>query len=551
MLLIKNLNLKVLILFILSLMGFFVISFFSNLAYDDFNYKFIFDANGATNKRVESLSDIFYSQYHHYFVHSGRVLIHTIVQFFLMFDNKIWFDIANTLVFGLLQILILRSASISKSKINVTIYLLLILSLWFVIPGQNYCMFWLSGSVNYLWSVTLALLLFYFHGKSSSSSNISKLDILFYFFLGIILNATHEVLSIGISISFIFHLFVNWRKICGKTLAISCGAILSAIFTAISPANFKMAAAATSSPIHSIQSVMESNESHIFIALVATKIFIILLIIGFILFLQKRQLFFQLLRENHLYLIAMVISLIFAYMVNAFSQRAIFPASILALVILLTVARTYINLFRKTSVLLVLLIGAFFMLFEYRTVVDELVESQKSYQKIEHQMLKSDVRITVFEDFKIKKNRFVCYTGLGNQNRYWISNEGMSRLFDKPYIVFLPNVVVNELLRRDNLLFDNVHPKMVYFKQTRLILLECPTIFTSKIGRNSFVQYGENPNTTNHDMVRISSVGCCSTQFKTYLFFHVPPSFIFDKNYFIRLVFHPDFPNRSLEFKVI
>lgn len=98
---------------------------------------------------IASFRDIFDSQIEHYFHWGGRSVAHIIVQFF-MWQGKIFFDFANTIVFITFVILILRLA---RSK-NI---LWTLVGLWICLPQFVPTMLWLTGSCNYLWMTTLQL----------------------------------------------------------------------------------------------------------------------------------------------------------------------------------------------------------------------------------------------------------------------------------------------------------------------------------------------------------------------------------------------------------
>ena len=72
---------------------FYLMNCFTPLFSDDWHYCFIF---GTTNP-IESLKDLFISQYTHYFQQNGRFIPHVIVQFFDGIAGKEWFNIFNAI----------------------------------------------------------------------------------------------------------------------------------------------------------------------------------------------------------------------------------------------------------------------------------------------------------------------------------------------------------------------------------------------------------------------------------------------------------------------
>ncbi len=526
------LNIKIFWLFIVSLIGFFAISFFSNYVYDDFHYRFIYDANGLTRERVKTISDIFYSQYNHYFVHSGRVLIHFIVQFFLMLDHKIWFDIANTIVFGLFQILIILNVVKSNRKIPTLLYVVLLLSLWFVVPGQNYCMFWLTGSVNYLWTTAAALALIYLHEKVSMDQSSIKSRLILVFFTGFLLNATHEVVSISVSISFFLYYIFHYRKISPKAIALVLGAFLGTLFEAASPGNFQRAVIDTSAAgaAQTAPSSFVLNENYTLITILGVRIFILLFIIGILILIFKKKLFVEIIKEQQLFLIAMIMSIAFAYYFNAFSQRAIFPAAIFALVILMSIVSKFSfllqNKWLKFSVLFCLML----LSIEYGFTLNQLFIDKPI---LSHDLLiieRSEKNVTIFPFTPIQKNRFVCATSLGNLDTHFVTNDALSRIYGKPYIVFFPSNVCSILMGIDsvrNSVYN--HPLAVYFKKNAVVFLEVPATFESDNKNKIFVEYKQASLKNSTLSCKRSFCRFASTAHKSYIFFNVSKDFDFQK----------------------
>ena len=133
---------------------FFVRNLLIPISADDYVYRFIWNAetfHGESNDwiPIESLGDIFNSQIEHYLHWGGRSIAHFFVQFF-MWQGKIYFDFANTIVFVIFVILILKLAKSRK-------FLYALIGLWIALPQFVPTMLWLTGSCNYLWMTTLQL----------------------------------------------------------------------------------------------------------------------------------------------------------------------------------------------------------------------------------------------------------------------------------------------------------------------------------------------------------------------------------------------------------
>ena len=148
------------------------IFFFRNLLMpnvaDDYSYMYIWDGAGRGNlldsidpnrlQRVESVADIFISQWQHYFTWGGRTISHIFVQFFLLFD-KIFFDVTNVLVFAALVLLLFKiGTGLNLREMNKSYLLLILAGIYFCAPSLLITTIWLTGTCNYLWMSTLEIL---------------------------------------------------------------------------------------------------------------------------------------------------------------------------------------------------------------------------------------------------------------------------------------------------------------------------------------------------------------------------------------------------------
>lgn len=125
---------------------------FTPLMMDDYMYSFVYGTGTAA--RVDSFADIIQSMQVHYFAWGGRVTVHAVVQLLLWWD-KIVYNVLNAAVYVLLSYVIYRFAGAEKHDFKC--YIAILIAMWFWIPMYGETVFWLSGSINYLWNVTFNL----------------------------------------------------------------------------------------------------------------------------------------------------------------------------------------------------------------------------------------------------------------------------------------------------------------------------------------------------------------------------------------------------------
>ena len=128
---------------------------------DDYAYAFIWDPEHGGNlmddigprQRLESIDDIFLSQWTHYFTWGGRTFSMLIIQFFA-WQEKTGFAIANTIVYVLLMLVIYWLAMgkiISPAKAK-GCFLWGLLGINFGVLDYITGMVWLTGACVYLWT---------------------------------------------------------------------------------------------------------------------------------------------------------------------------------------------------------------------------------------------------------------------------------------------------------------------------------------------------------------------------------------------------------------
>ena len=128
---------------------------------DDYPYSFIWEGDKNGNlafgkreyRRVRNLRDLLKSQISHYKTWDGRAIAESLVQLFLIKDDKKYFDRANTAVM-LLQLMLISALGKGKKGLkNITPSEALLLTGGFFVSAPHLIAtcFWLTGSMNYLW----------------------------------------------------------------------------------------------------------------------------------------------------------------------------------------------------------------------------------------------------------------------------------------------------------------------------------------------------------------------------------------------------------------
>lgn len=182
----------------------FLLNSYSPLIMDDYNYTF------GLNGRISSIKDILIYQKWFYLNWGGRNVAHFIAQFFLM-NNKILFNVLNTIVFTAMVYLISSFAN-KKTKFDAMYFCLAFLGLWFLTPAYGQAFLWLTGSANYLWTSTIVLLFLkiFISIDIDKKQNIWK--IIGISVLGLIAGWTNENTGAGLVAMLVVLLFIQYLE---------------------------------------------------------------------------------------------------------------------------------------------------------------------------------------------------------------------------------------------------------------------------------------------------------------------------------------------------
>ena len=208
---------------VLAVMLFFNITTPPTLS-DDLLYKFVWTADDMSpREQIGGVADIFRSQVVHYQVQNGRVVVHSVAQFFIGLVGKNAFNIVNALLFCILVLLCARFAVPLGTQVQYAgqrrpacrydgfaAVVFSVFILFVLIPGFQDAFLWFVGSFNYLWTaVAVVLFVNYFYRAKEQPFSPSCLLVCP---LALLAGWTHEGLTLPLSLAFILWLVVERGK---------------------------------------------------------------------------------------------------------------------------------------------------------------------------------------------------------------------------------------------------------------------------------------------------------------------------------------------------
>lgn len=122
-----------------------------------------------TVSEAASIWDLFAQEYTQYMTWTGRSVCHMILRFFLLTDKMV-FNVANSVVFVLLTLLIYWNVE-HKKKYDIPVYLLINLLLWMFGVVFRQTVLWETGACNYLWgsAIIMSFVTLYRYGLKRES----------------------------------------------------------------------------------------------------------------------------------------------------------------------------------------------------------------------------------------------------------------------------------------------------------------------------------------------------------------------------------------------
>lgn len=124
-----------------------------------------------TVSEASSIRALFAQEYTQYMTWTGRSVCHMILRFFLLTDKMV-FNVANSLVFVLLTLLIYWNVE-HKKKYDTPVYLLINLFLWMFGVVFRQTVLWETGACNYLWgcAIIMSFVTLYRYGLKRESAS--------------------------------------------------------------------------------------------------------------------------------------------------------------------------------------------------------------------------------------------------------------------------------------------------------------------------------------------------------------------------------------------
>lgn len=398
--------------------------------HDDLAYHFYYDANSAlvrpTSDPITSFWQIFPSMWHHYCSVNGRFTSHFLIQLFCGLLGKNVFNIVNTLVFA---IFIYYFTKLVSYKNSIVILVLLLAAIVFLLPFPGQTMLWLTGSINYFWTVTFSLLVIYYL-LISKDKTTKPLFLILLFMWGAFVGWMNESISIGVSGGLFLYMVLKRKELDKNKLFLIMGYMLGTALIVFSPGTF---ARATGSGVNMDYNVIQFFTMRL-VVIIQMLIKYPIILVGIII------VAIQLYRRNVSLLgYVSIFTLLFLYLLGMDGERVFYGISIISLLLCMIFIVEYIMKNEKHCSLLNYVSIFLFLICIYPCV--SAVASARNYYDYNHTIeaaIMSTPSECVIESRELPKtNKFVYATGI-SPDRNTVHNRARAFYYHKTSVQSLP-----------------------------------------------------------------------------------------------------------------
>ena len=187
---------------------------------------------------IHSLGDAWQSYCNH-LADTNRRLADAIPTLFAGLLGKGLFNVCNMLVFGLMAHL---TSLLCAHRRSVTVLALLLAAVGTCLPFPGETMLWMAGSANYLWAVTLSLLLVYYLQRRQGTSSLSVTEGVLLWLGAAVAGGFNEATSFGMFGGMVLYYAFNRRLLDRRAVVALAGYLMGLLLIVSSPSAWNRAA---------------------------------------------------------------------------------------------------------------------------------------------------------------------------------------------------------------------------------------------------------------------------------------------------------------------
>lgn len=358
---------------------------------DDIYYRFFGEIPPAPNKLISSPWEIFPSMGNHYMTSNGRSVAHWLVQWFLVFGGRTLFSIANSAVYVVCAVYVMRLCGLKwNSHPKALLFVIAILTISFRTKFAPSC------QIGYIWMMasTAVFIDLFLNIKDVKRTWIAPAAT-FCFLAG----WGNEAVSAGVAVSVFAYIFVKKLRLTKTQWIIAVSYCVGALLLVAAPSNFNKIAdpsIACSFP------PLEIKLSVIYTAQFSRMLYLLAAVIVYYMAVRRVSLR-DIYNDNAFYFNALATLLAFNFVITVYCNRQLFGAEFFALIIAVRLIARH-GLGRNTRFIGAICLCAYAIAvctYNYKV----LIEQRSAYNYLERQYHES-LDGTAFCDFRHRHSLF-------------------------------------------------------------------------------------------------------------------------------------------------
>jgi len=185
---------------------------------------------------IKSLLDVWHSHLNHFVDANGRTA-NLVASIFCGVLGKSVFNVCNTLIFGLMAHLLSLLTTGRRSLLALSMFLAVV-GTCYPVPGET--MLWLDGSCNYMWAITLSLLIAYYLQQPNRSLGWGRGVLLFL--AALVAGSFNEATSFGFFAGWSLYYIFNRQRFNRTVATVLLGYLVGLVIIVASPGAWDRAA---------------------------------------------------------------------------------------------------------------------------------------------------------------------------------------------------------------------------------------------------------------------------------------------------------------------
>jgi len=243
----KKTMLKKIIFIILILLSggifFFVDEIFTEPISDELLYRFKLGEHmlgeEESQEHIQTLKDVFISQYHQYFHTNGRYIVHVLVQAFDGLAPRWFFAIANTIVFLCVIYMLVAYTFRNKTlRLNPLIWIITVMIYFYAFPRNIELFMGIPSALNYLWGMMFVAGFLLLWEKYAHMAHVNPCCLLSLAAFSFITGWSQECFALPLSASILCYLIVNRKRVNRQMLIVAVALFIGASILTFAPGNF-------------------------------------------------------------------------------------------------------------------------------------------------------------------------------------------------------------------------------------------------------------------------------------------------------------------------